>query len=724
MADQYTPEEIAEIFEAYNNAIRTGTPVTQQMADAVVDAQKAFKGYSALQRDSMKMLQKGVVDYTKAMHQGEQGMKAMGGAIDAVTGAVDLLLLLIPGSKLLKVGLMAANHALGMFTKTAGEQSDKLFKSYQDLTQAGAAAAGGMTEIFQNMQKFGYGIEELDKMTAIVKENSAALASFGGTAASGTRAFAEAASEIQRSGVGRDLRMLGKGTDDINRGMAMFIKQQQQSGMTNSQINQNLASRSAEYIKNLDILSKLTGEDASRLQQKLDDAMAEDAFNQTVYELRKKEAAGDVEAGRQANEYENAARRLTGEALKEFQRGVGGDISAMSKTLMTSGEAVMMIGQKSFTASGYIDALAKGAVQTREAFGGLAKFNATRDFILPMSELSQAESRYTEVTAQNQEELAKAQQRLQEKGLDPATKAQVELRIEQMKARDNLQSFTNLGVKPATQALEILAKGATAVTKLAPGEVATGQAIGGGSANFSGALNRFDPRNRVSEANKTLLDIIGQGESRGNYNALVYGRGGANVPKSANLTGMTIAEVMEYQKGMIGQGHASTAVGKYQFIAATLAEQVKKAGLDANKTKFDEKTQDLLAQQLIKQAGVGRVDKDTAMRNLAGIWASLPADMTGRGRYDGYNSNKSTIDPAALSSAIAGPASRYENKMSSVRPDKALPPKETAEAANTQDKVTDSESILSTIARSLQNLDRNTRDTADNTKKSAQYAGG
>jgi muramidase (phage lysozyme) len=157
-----------------------------------------------------------------------------------------------------------------------------------------------------------------------------------------------------------------------------------------------------------------------------------------------------------------------------------------------------------------------------------------------------------------------------------------------------------------------------------------------------------------------LLDLIGQGESRGNYNALVYGNKGT--PGSADLTNMTIAQVQEYQRGMIGRGHASTAVGKYQMIEKTLAEQVKKAGLDPTTTKFDQKTQDLLARQLIQQAGYGKKDTATVMYNLAGTWASLPQDMSGRGRYDGYNRNQSVINPQDLHAALVAPASGYRTQ--------------------------------------------------------------
>jgi hypothetical protein len=478
MADRYTPEEIAEIFEAYNNAIKSNTPVSAELAKQMKDAAVGAKGFAQAQENLFKSLGKSVTEYTKAMYKGEQGAKAFSNSIDVVTdalGALALIILPLRGISLVTKAVVTGLFAMGKATKMAGEQGDKLYKTYQDLNKAGAATAGGMTEVFNNMQKLGYGIEELDKMTALIKENSEALASFGGTVGQGAKQFANAASEIQRSEVGKALQMLGKTPDDINRGVALFVKQQQQSGISSANINKNLAEQSAEYIKNLDLLSRLTGKDADSLQAKLDEAMAEDAFNQTIYELRKK---GEHD---RANELEKAAKMLTGEAQKEFIRGVGGDISAMGKTMMVSSKAVGMVGDASFKAADYIDAVNQGGIQFRDTMGGLYKLNALNDVAFSAKELSDRQSRYADQTAKQQEEMAKAQQDLNQKGLDPATKAATEMRISQMQARDSLQSFVQLGVRPATEALATLARGGAGGAGMLPGGGGKAPMGGGGS---------------------------------------------------------------------------------------------------------------------------------------------------------------------------------------------------------------------------------------------------
>ena len=493
-------EERQRTIEDYYYSVQNGIPVTKEMFESFKDASSGVKGLTAAQTKLGAAFTKAIADTTKAMYQGKQGAETMADSVETVTdalGGLGLALMALGGPLGLLAGALGAGVlALGKFNKVASQQADQLFKTYKDLSSSGQAAAGGMTEIFENMQKFGYGIEQLGDMTALLKENSNALASFGGTAASGTKAFANAANEIQRSDVGKALQMLGKTPDDINKGVALFVKQQQQSGVSSSAINKDLAQQSAAYIKNLDILSKLTGDSADQMQAKLDDAMAEDAFNQTIYELKKKAAAGDAEAGRLATEYENAARQLTGESLKEFQKGVGGDISAMSKSMMVSSEAVSEIGKSSFTAAGYIDKMKTGADRFREGMGGSYKFNALGDVAFSAKELSQIQSRYADETAQQQKDRAKAEQELQEKGLEPNTKAQILLRIQQMNARDSLQSFVQAGVAPATDAMLGLA-GATntaagMANKAMPGAKAPGggAAMGGGSTGGGGLARK------------------------------------------------------------------------------------------------------------------------------------------------------------------------------------------------------------------------------------------
>jgi muramidase (phage lysozyme) len=201
--------------------------------------------------------------------------------------------------------------------------------------------------------------------------------------------------------------------------------------------------------------------------------------------------------------------------------------------------------------------------------------------------------------------------------------------------------------------------GAQNLSKASRGEALTAaQQVSGGSAGSD--MSYDTPSGNVVGR---LLEYIGKKESNGNYNILV---GGKTEP---NLTNMTIAEVQEYQRGMIQRGHESTAVGKYQIIRKTLQGLINQ-GYAKPEDKFSAGIQDRLAIGLLKGRGLdqyqaGKMSKDQFADNLSKEWASLPYN-TGQSYYAGVGSNKSggTRDQfmtafARNGGVFAGPDSGY-----------------------------------------------------------------
>jgi hypothetical protein len=88
MADQYTPEEIAEIFEAYNNAIKTGTPISADLARQMQDAAKGVKGATDALNKFGKSLGTSALDLSKSLYKGEKGLGQFGDAVEGAAGAI------------------------------------------------------------------------------------------------------------------------------------------------------------------------------------------------------------------------------------------------------------------------------------------------------------------------------------------------------------------------------------------------------------------------------------------------------------------------------------------------------------------------------------------------------------------------------------------------------------------------------------------------------------
>lgn len=184
--------------------------------------------------------------------------------------------------------------------------------------------------------------------------------------------------------------------------------------------------------------------------------------------------------------------------------------------------------------------------------------------------------------------------------------------------------------------------GATGAAVSGGGATGGAGVVGGASSSIgAGAPGAVPPKPEQAPQLAAIRELIAKVESNGNYNVLVGGQ-------TANLTDMTIAEVMKLQKSLIGQNKGSAA-GKYQVIYSTLAEAVGKIGLSYDQ-KFDAKTQDTIADFLIMRRGFNQYaakptqeGKERFLASIAAEWAGLPAGPDNKSRYAGVGNNKAGI---------------------------------------------------------------------------------
>ncbi len=133
------------------------------------------------------------------------------------------------------------------------------------------------------------------------------------------------------------------------------------------------------------------------------------------------------------------------------------------------------------------------------------------------------------------------------------------------------------------------------------------------------------------------------------YNAVQYG---ARVKPPRLPTQMTVAQIYDWIDATPGQPHA---IGRYQFIPATLRRLVRKVGV-SEQAVFSIEVQDKLANALLVEAGLnamqaGEISRHTFMANLAKIWAGLPTP-SGKSHYEGYAGNKATMTWARFDAAM------------------------------------------------------------------------
>ena len=504
----YTPEEITEIFEAWADAVKSGTPVSEELAKQMSDATKAARGYVRAQEEFGKTLGRGVGQLAGSLYKGEKGVGQFGDAVETAATALQMLILAIPGIGLAAKAAAVAIGALGKGMNAAAKQGDALFKSYQDLSRAGATASDGITGVFRNMQNLGYGIEELDKMVQLVTQNSETLAKFSLTAADGTNAFAEGMARIQRDG---QLRDLGKTTDDINSAGASFIKQQVLMGRRQSDMQGDLGARTRAYIIELDRLQRLTGTSADVIQKQQEELMSEDAYNVYMSRLEEQGAAG-IE---QANKIK-AVLAAFPQYQKEISQAIGGNVEAQGKLMFLMPGLIRDLRDP---AKSYADTMKEARVGLKNyqgAFedGYLYAADAFRDVGGGVADYKKALASTADIDAR--EKAAKENATV----LDGNTKRLSEAQIANMNSRDAMQAFIQQGVAPATVALNAMAKAASGVTGL--GAKAVGAPTGGAAAGSAPGMGKMD-------YNK---ELYGTGTGGGGAGAATPGKGLTGKPLS------------------------------------------------------------------------------------------------------------------------------------------------------------------------------------------------
>lgn len=118
------------------------------------------------------------------------------------------------------------------------------------------------------------------------------------------------------------------------------------------------------------------------------------------------------------------------------------------------------------------------------------------------------------------------------------------------------------------------------------------------------------------------------------------------------LEEMTVGEVLAYQSQIRALGTASSAVGRYQFIYATLLRLVDEFGLSPDLV-FDGEVQTFLARMMMADCGFYDPEHDTlALADcLAGVWAALPlvtGPSRGQSAYAEDGLNRALVAPETV----------------------------------------------------------------------------
>jgi hypothetical protein len=223
---------------------------------------------------SFGMLGKAVGMTVGAMGLVTTGAKAAAGAAtglaEAGIGAAEALSRLDGGAS----GVAAIFSGIPLFGaafKAVAGAADDVVKQFNTVSQTGATFGGSISNFAKSASEAGM---TMDQFASIIKQNAGAMTAFGGTSEAGAANFARVSKQLRSTS--SDLYALGYSTQDINNGLAKYGDLLKQQGLQGKKSNSELAQGAKSYLKEMDLLAKVTGEERSKLESKMA-AMAQDA---------------------------------------------------------------------------------------------------------------------------------------------------------------------------------------------------------------------------------------------------------------------------------------------------------------------------------------------------------------------------------------------------------------------------------------------------------------
>jgi len=454
--------------------------------DKTIDSMTGVAGSGTQAKQSLIQMSGAAVKLTSQIYRGEQGLKKYADAVDSAAEAIGQMTFML-GGPLIKA-LTVLTLGFIKLGKAATEQADALFKSYQAISRSGAAAADGLQGVFNMMQDFSLGVDNIDQMNSLIASNAQSLALFQGTVYDGARAMGSIAKDVKESGLRREFQGLGMTVQEQNETLAGFIALQSRLGIQEVKNNKDITASLNRYVAETDAITKLTGANRQKQEELQQAALQTEMFRAKIDRMR---ASGDTEGANMLMARYKALGAVSSDLAQGFAESVNGVLiteKAIGAFQLTNGKIQQYAMDRNMKLGEFLE---KTGDSVRTGLGGAlgtsaAELNMFRDVTgLAYSEISDF-AEITKGAAGKLDDIAAVQARqreLAEKGLQN----QVNASEADLNSMQSMQRFVNLGVNPATSALATLAGVVESLTSMLPGKRTTATAAGATAGAATGA---------------------------------------------------------------------------------------------------------------------------------------------------------------------------------------------------------------------------------------------
>jgi hypothetical protein len=203
----------------------------------------------------------------------------------------------MPGGPVVKA-VTAGLTALGVYAlktaedlaATSKEQADTMYSAFSQLAESGAVGADGIEGLFNDIQKLGLNVTQLDKYLSMAGQNADAMAMMGGTVLKGRQQFAELGRSM--AGYNESFRKLGLDQDAQAEAILEYAKMQAKISRGTITDFSQLGKSAYELILQQDALTKVTGLSRKQQQQALQEAQRNEKFLAAENKIRRQFGEG------------------------------------------------------------------------------------------------------------------------------------------------------------------------------------------------------------------------------------------------------------------------------------------------------------------------------------------------------------------------------------------------------------------------------------------------
>ena len=319
--------------------------------------------------------------------------------------------------------------ALATVFGTVAQAGERTYKAFQQASSVGANFGGSINAMIQSATGAGL---TFDQFSAVIAKNGENIAMMATSAEDGATRLGKLGKELRSDrfrSVNADLARLGYTTEDMNGGMARYAGILAKTGQLEGKTNAELVQGSADYLRNMDALSKLTGKSKDALKAEQDALLADAAY-------RTRLATMDPKGAEQLNAMMLATPKHLQAGLKEIITFGGATTAAGQNYIMMAQQSAGAANQ----AYAEIERTGTLSAKTAENFYNVQKAESAamiksptgklfanvgdsiqQGIILSMSDLAAQSGTFAEITKKQQEAAAAAAKKQEEikDGLDP-----------------------------------------------------------------------------------------------------------------------------------------------------------------------------------------------------------------------------------------------------------------------------------------------------------------